>query len=256
MLAGLHETLASMGLVQLLTMMLVVIFAAVMRAFTGFGFALAAVPVFSLFMLPTQGVVLSTMLGLAVSFLSLPTYWGKYPLKPLLPMTASTIIGTLLGTVLLTRLSSNTFQLSIGASVILASLVLAFYRPAPQKPKLALTAGTGLASGLMNGAFAIPGPPVIIFAMATQTSPERIRALLMTFFLFSGIIALASYFAAGIVTSTTLWLFLLAFPAIYLGDKLGYYLFGRYGSAMYRRVALVVLLSLGAVITARALLVA
>lgn len=254
MLASLDETLASMGLVQLLTIMSVVVFAAVMRAFTGFGFALAAVPVFSLFMSPTQGVVLGAMLGLVVSLLSLRTYWGKYPTRPLFPMIVWVIIGTGLGTIMLTRITTNTFQLCIGVSVVMASLALAFYRPSRQKSGIALASGTGLASGLMNGAFAIPGPPIIIYAMATQPRPEQSRALLMTFFLFSGIAALVSYSAAGIVTARELWLCLLTFPAMFIGDKLGFYLFSRFGTKQYRNVALVVLLSLGAVITVRALL--
>ena len=37
---------------------IVVILAAVLRSFTGFGFALAAVPAFSLFLSPIQAVVL------------------------------------------------------------------------------------------------------------------------------------------------------------------------------------------------------
>jgi uncharacterized membrane protein YfcA len=106
----------------------------------------------------------------------------------------------------------------------------------------------------MNGAFAIPGPAVIVFAVATQPDPERSRALLMTFFLFSATAGLLSYSAAGFVNPTSLWLFLFAFPAMYLGDKLGYYLFHRLGTALYRRVALGVLFSVGAAITARALL--
>ena len=48
--------------------------------------------------------------------------------------------------------------------------------------------------------------------------------------------------------------FALAFPAMWVGDKLGYALFQRHGTAMYRRVALGVLLAVGVVVTAQALL--
>ena len=76
----------------------------------------------------------------------------------------------------------------------------------------------------------------------------------MTFFLFSAILGLGSYAAAGFMTAASPWLFLLAFPAMYLGDKLGYRLFHRYGTELYRRVALGVLFAVGASITANALL--
>jgi uncharacterized membrane protein YfcA len=252
-MSGLAATVSDIGVLQLFGIWAIVVFAAVMRAFTGFGFGLAAVPVFSLFMQPSQAVVLSVMLTLAVSLFTVRTFWGSYPLRPLAPIIVGAVIGTVLGTFILTRFSSGDFQLWIGLLVILASLVLTFYRPPHREVGVALSGVTGLASGLMNGAFAIPGPPVIIFAMATQPSPERSRALLMTFFLFSAFTALASYSVVGLVSGYSVWLFLLAFPAMYLGDKFGYYLFQRHGTALYRRVALVVLFTVGVVTTARAL---
>ena len=135
-----------------------------------------------------------------------------------------------------------------------ACAALTFYRPRKRAPNVAVGGGVGLSSGLLNGAFAIPGPPIIIYAMATESEPARSRALLMTFFLFSAVIGLASYTVAGFVTAYSPWLFLLAFPAMFLGDKLGYFLFHRFGGALYRRVALVVLFSVGITITGRALL--
>jgi uncharacterized protein len=232
MLAALTELVASIGLLQLLAIWSIVAFAAIMRAFTGFGFALTAVPGFSLFLPPSEAVVLSISLALAVSVLAIPTFWGKYPLKPLLPMIILSVVGTGFGTVVVGQISIGAFQLGIGVAVILACLGLSLYRPAQHQPSLWWSSVTGLASGLLNGAFAVPGPPVIIYAMATQPEPARSRALLMTFFLFSGLIGLTSYTVAGFVSGRLLWLFALAFPALYVGDKIGYYLFHRYGTAL------------------------
>tara|TARA_R110000823_G_scaffold132777_5_gene261245 strand:+ start:48226 stop:48942 length:717 start_codon:yes stop_codon:yes gene_type:complete len=232
----------------------VVIFAAVMRAFTGFGFALAAVPVFSLFMLPTEAVVLSAGLTLAVSLLTLKSYWGQYPLRPMLPMVGMSLLGTVVGAWALRHISPEQFKLWIGLAVIGACIALGFFKPRKREPAPLLGAPVGLGSGLLNGAFAIPGPPIIIYAMATENDPQRSRALLMTFFLFSAIVALASYATAGFITAYSPWLFALAFPAMFLGDKLGFYLFYRFGGAFYRRVALAMLFAVGMAITARALL--
>lgn len=253
---GIDTLIGAMGSIDLPQLMLiwcVVVAAAVLRAFTGFGFALAAVPVFSLLMAPTQAVVLSASLTCAVSLLTLRTYWGKYPLAPVLPMVGMSLLGTAAGVALLSRISPVQFGLSIGLSVIVASLILSVCRPRHCAPAPGLSSVTGLVSGLMNGAFAIPGPPVIIYAMATQPDPARGRALLMTFFLFSALLALAFYSVAGFVTASSPWLFLAAFPAMYVGDKLGYYLFRRFGAALYRRVALVVLFAVGFGITAKTL---
>jgi len=254
MLQTLTEMLATFGLQQLILVWVVVVFAAVLRAFTGFGFALAAVPAFSLLMTPTQSVVLSIMLTLAVSLFTLKTFWGQFSIKSMLPMISFSLLGTTIGAYFLAMLSVSSFQLWIGVSVIAACAVLTFYRPAHSEPRASVARVAGLASGLMNGFFAIPGPPVVVYAVATQPSPEKARAMLMTFFVFSAGFGFISYSAAGYVSTGSVWLFIATFPAMYLGDKLGYRLFKRYGTRLYRRVALVVLFAVGIAITGRALL--
>ena len=248
------NVLADLGWLNLLFIWVVVVFAGVMRAFTGFGFALTAVPVFSLFIAPSEAVVLSSSLSLALSLLTWKTYWGKYPLKPMLPLVLLAVVGTGIGAALLSTISPQQFKLGIGLSVIAASVALVFYKPRHVEAGAFVGGLAGLGSGLMNGAFAIPGPPVIIYAMATQTDPQRTRALLMTFLMFSAILALVSFAAAGFISPLSPWLFLAAMPAMYMGDKLGYFLFQHYGTALYRRVALAALFTIGISITAKALL--
>ena len=94
---------------------------------------------------------------------------------------------------------------------------------------------------------------MIVYAMLTEFDPRRSRALLMTFFMVSAPLALASYTVAGMVTLQSLIYFVLAFPMLYLGGKLGTRLFIRYGDAFYRRVALFGLAAVGITITVRAL---
>ena len=247
------ELIASIGLPQLLLVAGVVVGAAILRAFTGFGFGLAAVTVFALLMSPKEAVVMRVSLTLAVSLLTVKTYWGKTPLRPMAVMLVLACVGTVIGAALLTLISPRAFRLWIGIAVILACCALGYYRPGRQRPASVLGGIAGLAAGLLNGAFAIPGPPVIIYTMATEPDPVRSRAFLLTFFLFMAAAGLATYAAAGFVSAASPLYFLLAFPAMWLGDKLGHGLFQRYGSAGYRRVALGLLLVLGVVIVAEAL---
>ena len=238
---------------QLVFVLLAVLAAAVLRAFTGFGFGLAAVPVFALFMPPTQAVVLSSSLTFAISLFSLRTYWGEYPVKSLLPMLAMALVGTAVGVTLLASLDARQFQLWVGIAVIATCLVLTRYRPRQRQPVVGTGGAAGLLSGLLNGAFAMPGPPVIIYALATQPDPGRSRSLLMTFFLFASALALVLYALAGFFTPAAPWLFVLAFPLMLLGDRVGYALFHRFAGRFYRRVAVLVLLALGVVVTTRSL---
>ena len=70
---------------------------------------------------------------------------------------------------------------------------------------------------------------------------------------FSAFVALCSFAYAGLVGLEAFWLFVLCFPVMYVGDKLGLALFRRFGSTLYRKVALVTLYGIGISTTARAL---
>nr|VFJ57317.1 MAG: hypothetical protein BECKDK2373B_GA0170837_106511 [Candidatus Kentron sp. DK] len=230
---------------QLLLVWGVIIAASVLRSFTGFGFALAATPVFSLFLTPVQSVLLSISLVFATGVHTWPQLRGQIPLRPLLPLFSLTVIGTILGAMLLVRINTEAFQLFIGAITILACLILVSFHPKRRAAHPALTCGTGLLSGLMNGAFAIPGPPIVVYAMATEPDPAASRAFTLTFFTFSSTMALVSYSVAGLIDRQSFYLFLLAYPAMYLGEKLGSRLFLLYGGTIYRKAALTVLFLVG-----------
>lgn len=105
----------------------------------------------------------------------------------------------------------------------------------------------------MNGSLAIPGPPIIIYALQSQSTAEKSRILLMTFFFASAFIALISYGFAGFVNIQSFWFFLMAFPAMLIGDRLGFYLFNQYGSALYRTIAISCLMVVGILITLKSL---
>ena len=84
---------------------IVVILAAVLRSFTGFGFALAAVPAFSLFLSPIQAVVLVSLLTLAINLFYARNYLTNVPLNPLVPLVVAAIIGTIIGTQVIKSIS-------------------------------------------------------------------------------------------------------------------------------------------------------
>ena len=247
-------TVESLGSWQILAVWMTLIFAALIRAFTGFGFALAAMPVLSLFLIPTDAVVLIASLALMVSVLTLRQYWGVAPLKPIVPLVVFSLLGTVVGAFTLKTLSVSAFQLWIGLAVIAACGVLRFFHPKPRQAGFLPRVLTGLVSGLMNGAFSIPGPPMIIFAMATEEDAARSRSLLMVFFLFSSILGLASYIALGYTNQRSVNLFLLAAPAMLAGDFIGHRLFARFGAQMYRTIALIVLFAAGVTTTVKAAL--
>jgi uncharacterized membrane protein YfcA len=241
-------------LLEIAVLWTAVLFAAVLRSFTGFGFAIAAMPAFALFLSPGDAVVLSTSLTLAISLIGLRSYWGQVPLRPMLPLVPACVLGTAAGVALLAVITPVLFQLGVGLAVIGACIALSFTRPRQREAGGALGWVVGLFSGVMNGVLAMPGPPVIVYAMSTELQPERSRALLMSFFLAASLLALVFFAAAGLVGARSGWYFLMALPALIVGDRLGLAMFRRHGAALYRHVALGALAAIGVATTLRALL--
>lgn len=248
------QTIIGIEIELLLIIWGIVIFAAILRAFTGFGFALAAVPAFSHCLSPTESVVLSTALIFLISLVSIKSYWGVVPLRPMLPLGILLLIGTGIGTVILTVISKNQFQLGVGLSVILACIGLLFLQPSTKWKSPFLTFITGFIAGIMNGAVAISGPPMIIYAMITEPDPKHSRAWLMTILGFAALFGLIAFGIVGFINQQTIWYSLLAFPALYVGNYLGAFLFKRYGGALYRKVAISVLVVIGISITMKVIL--
>lgn len=78
--------------------------------------------------------------------------------------------------------------------------------------------------------------------------------MLLTYFMLAAVIALCVFALSGYLTFRSLWMFVLGMPAMLIGDRLGHALFARYGTLLYRRIALGVLYAVGISITLKALL--
>jgi len=105
---------------------------------------------------------------------------------------------------------------------------------------------------VLSGAAALPGPPVIVFFLASPASAAVSRASLLAYFLFTAIGSLGFALVSGLVGWATLVLALLLAPALVLGNWVGEKLFQRAAGGGYRPVALGVLLAIGLVATGRA----
>ena len=228
--------------------------AAVIRGFTGFGFAMLVVPVFSLLLAPGDAVVLSAALALILGAVSYSSWWGLFPVVPALPMVVGTCAGTAVGVWFLSSLSVTEFQLWIGLLVVVASVVLARFTPRERPASRPIALGTGIASGLMNGAFAIPGPPVILYVVASMANPVQSRAFLMMFFCCSSVVSLVMFGVADLITPRPFQLLWVALPVMWLGNYLGNLAFTRFAGAAYRPFVVGLCIVIGLAISLRALI--
>ena len=114
---------------------------------------------------------------------------------------------------------------------------------APPGPLGALAVGA--ASGLLNGAAGIGGPPAIVFYFASAGAAVG-RATLIAFFLFTDAYALAWAGGAGLLTGAGWPLVAVALPGSLLGIALGQRVYRGLDEARLRRLIWWLLAGLGA----------
>lgn len=219
-----------------------VLFAGVLRGFTGFGFALAAVPLASLALPPARVVPVVLLLQLAIGARDCVRERHLTDRASVLSLVGGCLLGTPVGVAALALLPGAAVRLALGAIVLVA--VVATYRgpgrPQPRRSWLALLAGA--ASGLCNGLAAMSGPPAVLYFLAVEPDRAVTRSSLMVYFFFATAIALPGVVAAGLVDRTVLLLAVAGWPVMWLGGRLGTRGFRHASHRSYRLAAAFALL--------------
>ena len=239
--------------VSTLTVVLGAFLAALLRGFTGFGFAIAAVPVLSLVLPPTRVVPLTVVLQLLASMVDFRAASRITDWRSLMWLSPGMMVGTPLGLWLLTRLSANEARFTIGLLLIGSVAVLGRDLRLPERPAKWVPGLVGVISGAMNGAAGMSGPPVVAYLMALPHSTTVVPATSLVFFTFTAIVAIVPFTLAGLIDRYTLLLAVLTYPVLFVGTHLGALAFRRTKPHHHRRIALTVLSGLAMVLIVRAL---
>ena len=211
--------------------------AGALRGFTGFGFAVAAVPLASLVLEPRTAVVSTLLMQTAIGLRDCVVERRRADWRAIAWLAIGGVVGTPLGVLGLTVLPVPWVRLGLGLMVLGAMAIT--WRP----PRLQRRLGrhwailAGFASGMSNGLAAMSGPPAIVFFLATEPDRARARGSLLSFFPIAAAIALVPAFRGGLVLRDDLLIAAFGLPLMLLGGTIGAALFRRYGQRAYRPVA-------------------
>ncbi len=212
------------------------------RGFTGFGFALLAVPALSLLVEPAVAVPCSLVLQTLASTQQLGKAWRSADWVSVRPLLIGAAFGSPLGLWGLSALPADAMRVAIGAIAAIAALLLWRGVHLPHAPPRSATLAVGALSGLLNGSTAMGGPPVVVYYLALPVGVAVGRASLMVFFLFVSLLSLVLASLAGLVGVGTILFCAVMLAPMAAGNWLGDRLFAAGGAAHYRRAALAVLL--------------
>ena len=215
---------------------------------TGFGIGLVAVSLLPL-LLPPATVVPIVTIYTAVFAVAMTVQLRREVVVPrLVELLIGSVLGTPLGVWVLASFPADVLKRLIG--LVLITIVLIEWRGVyPQKlPGRWWAIIAGVLAGVLGGALATPGPPVILYVVAQGWKPRAIKANLQAFFLVNQTLILAGHWWAGLVTREVLWLALIYTVPAAAGFALGMHLFNRVNQLLFRRLTFALLFVLGLVL--------
>jgi uncharacterized membrane protein YfcA len=226
---------------------IILILAAFTFSFAGFGFPWVALPLLSLVMPLREAIIFHYPFVLALVFYHAWRYRGHLAWRRHLPLLVGAAAGMPLGVWLLLVLPEAGMRKGMAMFVALSVLALSRDWGERLAGKVSSTplggAAIGLLSGWLQGAYAIGGPPVVLYIMARAQSPQEIKGFLGVYFTFICVVSASLYLASGLFTAYWFKLSLYYSPAVLAGTVAGAWAFKRVSPAVFRKIVLVLLLA-------------
>jgi len=205
----------------------VVMFAAVVRGFSGFGFAVIAVVGMNFFLEPQQSVAIVLSLDLVCSINLLKQARKQADIATLKKLILGSLLGIPIGYCFLIMVPSEILKLMICLAILgLALLLFSDYRPFNATCKTTKI-GFGLASGAGTASASIGGPMIVYYMLSSNLSTSSQRATMILFFIASEVLTVVSLMAGGLVDETLPKAFAILILPTLLCVHYGQHLFNR-----------------------------
>jgi uncharacterized protein len=218
--------------------------AATVQLAAGFGFALAAVPLFSVVIDPHDAVIVS--LGIATVTSGLQAWAGRDDLDRRVAggMLAGAVLGLPVGWLVYLWADDRWLGVVIGCAVLISVVVIArgldLRHAGPN-----LDFGGGVVSGALTMSSSVNGPPLVFVLQARHFGPIPFRSTITTVFTVLDIIGIVVFAATGEIGTDELVAIAVAAPGVAAGAAAGLALRRHLDAARFRRLVLVLLVVAG-----------
>lgn len=208
------------------------------RALTGFGAGLIAIPLLAL-MYPLQFVVpLQLLFELAISGLLLPRVWRDVDWPHIAGIAVGMFIGNVSGSFILAKVPNELLKGALTVVVLLFGAYLGWSANRPAVVRIARRWGVvfGLTGGVFGGAFGMSGPLVVFYLSCQFDRKEVLRASLIGAFGMASCWTLCAHAWNGLYSADSFRLMAALLPAFLVATWLGHRAHVRVSEVLFRRV--------------------
>ncbi len=211
--------------------------AGTVRGFAGFGTAMIYLPIAGRFIDPVWAILTLAVMDMFGPLPNLRGAWRSGHPRDVLRLWLGTLVALPVGLMVLYAVDPAVFRYVVSGLTLamLAALVLGLRYHGTVTPPMVY--GIGGAAGFLGGVAGLPGPPVILFYMASPHGARVVRANTMIYLLGFDLLLLGVLAVQDRLTLTPVLLgFALAVPNI-LGNLVGAWVFDPERERLYRWVA-------------------
>ena len=215
------------------------------QGLSGFGSALLAMPLLTIFIDVKVAVPLCILNSfLITSYLSFKLK-DYMEIKKILPLIVGSLPGIYLGIVFLKSMESDLIKILLGLMIVVYCFYTLVFRPAPRKIHRAWAYLAGFGTGFIGAAFSAGGPPAIIYTTLTGWSKNHIKATLTGFFFIGNIFVITGHAASGLTNALVLKYMFTSAGFVLSGVYLGSLLYDKTDTRVYLKLILATLMALG-----------
>lgn len=223
---------------------LLIFIAALVRGYTGFGFAAIAISGLSLIWPAKVSVPVILIIDAIGSIGMLAGAWKLADRTLLKNLSIGAVIGLPLGLTILIQVPDSLLRLSISVAIFSMAIWLLFARNIQLSPRYWHTRLVGVFSGSFTAAASIGGLPIVCYLLMTAHAAQIQRATLIIFLCATDFISIGLMTGSGVVTSSLVLPTLLLLIPTLLGVQCGQWVFNRKPPASFRPIALPILILL------------
>jgi len=221
--------------------MLLILVAAMVRGYTGFGFAAVAITGLNLVWPPQISVPVIILLDLIGSLSLLGSAWPESDRGLIGRLSSGAMVGIPLGLTLLIQLPENLLKLAINSGVLLMTLLLIIRSHRAPCERFWLTRIAGGISGAFTAAASIGGLPIVCYLMGTPLDTRTQRASMVIFLAATDLVVLMLMAGSGLLGLHLVFPILLLLLPTLLGVHLGKVAFHHFRPKSFHPVALPIL---------------
>lgn len=223
----------------------IILLAAMTQSITGFGYSMVAMSFLPGVIALQTAVPLVTLTAIIGNIIIWYDYRHDFSLKEVGVLTIASLVATPFGAILLDRIPEVIALKGLGISIVSYVLYDWLNLTLPSLKSVAWACLLGSISGILNGAYTVNGPPLIVYGNCRRWSPREFKGNLSALFLPSSLIAAIAHGSQGNLTPSV-WRFAVYSVPIYgCGIWLGILLSRQINPVLFRHITLGLLLLAG-----------